>query len=42
MVVNNYIKPSKKGTIKITSKGLGFKLINSTSFGKSMFLAAFI
>jgi hypothetical protein len=31
-----------KGTIKITNKGLGFKLINSMSFGHSMFLAGFI
>jgi hypothetical protein len=42
MIVNNYIKPSKKGTIEITNKGLGFKLINSTSFGKSVFSAVFI
>ena len=26
-----------KGTIEITNKGLGFKLINSISFGESLF-----
>jgi hypothetical protein len=31
-----------KGTIEITNKGLGFKLINSMSFGESIFLAGFI
>jgi hypothetical protein len=30
-----------KGTIEITNKGLGFKLINSTSFGESVFLVEF-
>jgi hypothetical protein len=41
-VVNNHIKPSKKGIIEITNKGLGFKLINSTSFGEFVFSAEFI
>jgi hypothetical protein len=41
-VVNNHIKPSKKGTIEITNKGLGFKLINFMNFGESVFLAGFI
>jgi hypothetical protein len=31
-----------KGTIEITNKGLGFKLINSMSFGEFMFPAGFI
>jgi hypothetical protein len=31
-----------KGTIEITNKGLEFKLINSTSFGVSVFPAGFI
>jgi hypothetical protein len=31
-----------KGTIKITNRGLGFKLINSMSFGESVFSARFI
>ena len=31
-----------KGTIEITNKGLGVKLINSTSFGESMISAGFI
>jgi hypothetical protein len=31
-----------KGTIEITNKGLGLKLINSTSFGESVFLVGFI
>jgi hypothetical protein len=31
-----------KGTIEITNKGLGFKLINSTSFGESVFPVGFI
>jgi hypothetical protein len=30
-----------KGTIEITNKGLGFKLINSISFGESVFPAGF-
>jgi hypothetical protein len=31
-----------KGTIEITNKGLGFKLINSTSFGESVISVGFI
>jgi hypothetical protein len=31
-----------KGTIEITNKGLGFKLINSMSFGESVFPAGVI
>jgi hypothetical protein len=31
-----------KGTNEITFKGLGFKLINSMSFGESVFLAGLI
>jgi hypothetical protein len=42
MAVNNHIKPSKKGTIEITNKGLGFKLINSMTFSESVFSAGFI
>jgi hypothetical protein len=30
-----------KGTNEITNKGLGFKLINSMSFGESMISAGF-
>jgi hypothetical protein len=30
-----------KGTIEITNKGLGFKRINSTSFGESVFPTRF-
>jgi hypothetical protein len=38
---NNHIKPSKKGTIEIINKGLWFKLINSMSFGESVFSTGF-
>jgi hypothetical protein len=31
-----------KGTIEITNKGLGLKLINSMSFGESVFSTGFI
>jgi hypothetical protein len=31
-----------KGTIKITNKGLGFKLINFISFGESVISAGYI
>jgi hypothetical protein len=41
-IVNNHIKPSKKGTIEITNKGLGFKLISYMSFGESVFSTGFI
>jgi hypothetical protein len=36
--VNIYTKINKhKGTIEITNKGLGFKLVNSMSFSESLF-----
>jgi hypothetical protein len=45
MVVNNNYKPSikhiYKGTNEITNKGLGFKLTNSISFGKSVISTGF-
>ena len=44
IVVNNHYKPSKKmnkGINMITNKGLRFKLINSMSFGESVFSAWF-
>ena len=44
MVVNNHYKPSNnmhKGINIITNKCLGVELINSTSFGESVFPAGF-